>query len=235
MTFDMPRRSWIPIILFLVVINGLIFGFYKFSRRQEENRRRQAKESRYYEKELERARDSLQDTEKRSQKKLSSTVFAETKLDYENLQGVEIVSDTNAFQRASFVGTKLDGATLTGGPSSFQLANFNSASLRKAKLTGENASFQHATFNNADLTNAELTGNFQVTSFENATLVGAVWSGSFQSCNISGASFAAADLTGVETPNLASCYFKQQPTYDEETSFPTGFDPDEQGWQNVSE
>ena len=62
-------------------------------------------------------------------------------------------------------------------------------------------------------------------------MVGARLSGSFQGANISGARLEGADLSAVDSDDLAICNFDKPPTYDEKTKFPSGFDPVEQFWQ----
>ena len=77
------------------------------------------------------------------------------------------------------------------------------------------------------------SASFQGASFEDATLIGAKLSGNFQEVNISGARFEAADLSAIARDDLASCYFKEPPTYDAGTKFPPGFDPVERLWRRV--
>ena len=69
--------------------------------------------------------------------------------------------------------------------------------------------------------------------FRDATLIGTRLSGNFQAVNFSGAKLEAADLSAIARDDLASCYFKEPPTYDEKTKFPTGFDPAERSWRPV--
>jgi uncharacterized protein YjbI with pentapeptide repeats len=147
-----------------------------------------------------------------------------------------IASKENVFQRASFRSCRLEGATLEGGDASFQLARFDAAKLARACLTGGGSSFQGSSFVGSDLTGATLAGgaaSFQGASFEGAILVGAKLIGNFQSVNISGARLEAADLSAIGREDLASCYFKDPPTYDARTKFPRGFDPAERLWRRV--
>ena len=91
-------------------------------------------------------------------------------------------------------------------------------------------------FVEADLTGATLTGggaSFQNATFEKAILIGATLSGNFQLVNFSGARLEGADLSAIAGNNLASCYFKEPPTYDARTKFPAGFDPVERSWRRV--
>jgi hypothetical protein len=88
----------------------------------------------------------------------------------------------------------------------------------------------------ADLTGATLTGggvSFQNATFEKAILIGATLPGNFQLVNFSGARLEGADLSAIAGNNLASCYFKEPPTYDARTKFPAGFDPVERSWRRV--
>ncbi len=186
----------------------------------------------YAEEELERARDQLDQSRPRPDK--IRVLWVD--LAGANLRGVTIASVSNAFQRASFQSCDLQDATLEGGGAAFQFAQFDNASLANAKLTGGGASFQLATFVNADLTGAVLSGggaSFQRASFENATLVRARLIGDFQLANISNAHFEAADLSALDSDSLASCYFKEAPTYDEQTIFPDGFDPEQHLWEKA--
>lgn len=137
---------------------------------------------------------------------------------------------------ASFRKCRLEGATLIGGGSSFQFARFDAAKLARACLKGGGASFQLSSFVGADLKGTTLVGvgsSFQLASFEDAILIGATLSGSFQVVNLSGARLEAADLSAIARDDLASCYFKEPPTYDARTDFPPGFDPVELLWRRV--
>jgi hypothetical protein len=84
-----------------------------------------------------------------------------------------------------------------------------------------------------------LTGGsaaFQGSTFQNARLIGAkiVCGGAaFQGVNIDAAQFQGADVSAIPARNLEECYYKTPPTYDDQTRFPAGFDPVEQGWQRV--
>ena len=64
-------------------------------------------------------------------------------------------------------------------------------------------------------------------------MIGAKLSGNFQVVNISGARLEAADLSAIAHDDLASCYFKEPPTYDARTRFPPGFDPVDHSWRRV--
>jgi uncharacterized protein YjbI with pentapeptide repeats len=222
-------------LIFVILLVALALGWFSSQRSAERERRRQEQRLRYAEEELRRAMDELRD-QMRGPSRDRSRSFWEADLEGSNLTGMTIASDENAFQRASFRNCHLEGATLEGGDSSFQFARFDAAKLARARLKGGSASFQVSSFVGADLSGATLIGgpsSFQGSSFEGAVLVGATMSGSFQIVNISGASFEAADLSAVAGDDLASCYFKEPPTYDARTKFPTGFDPVEHLWRRV--
>lgn len=223
-------------VMLLTLLIALLLGWRSSVQRAGVQLRQQAKQLVYAEQELARARDELES--RGSIKPDKSRAFWLAQLEGANLAGMTISSPGNAFQRASFQGCNLEHATLQGGVSAFQLARFDKAKLAGAKLSGGNASFQHATFVGADLTDAVLTGSgssFQMSSFENATLVRACLAGSFQAVNISGAHFEAADLSSLDSHDLASCYFKIAPSYDEQTKFPVGFHPEAMGWRRITE
>jgi uncharacterized protein YjbI with pentapeptide repeats len=219
----------------LVLLVALALDWVSSQRRVDRERRQQEQRLRYAEEELRRARDELQ-AQMRGPRPDRARSFWEADLESSNLTGMTIASNENAFQRASFRKCRLEDATLQGGDASFQLARFDAAKLARACLNGGAASFQASSFVGADLTGATLTGgpvSFQSASFEEAILVGAKLSGNFQSVNISGARFEAADLSAIARGNLASCYFKEPPTYDARTKFPPGFDPVECSWRRA--
>ena len=221
--------------VFLLMLAALIFRLIFFLQRVEQERRLLKQQLRYAQQELGRARDELKDQLRLPQPdRLRS--FWEADLEGSNLDGMTLASNSNAFQRASFRKCNLEGATLEGGGASFQSARFDSAKLIRASLKGGAASFQGASFVEADLTGATLAGeegSFQGATFEGTILIGAKLSGNFQSVNISGAKFEAADLSAIDRDNLASCYFKDPPTYDTRTKFPPGFDPIVGSWRRV--
>jgi uncharacterized protein YjbI with pentapeptide repeats len=223
-------------MLMLTMLLALLLAWRSSEQRAERQRTRQAGLLQYVEEELERARQELRDRDRPRRDK--TRVLWEAKLDGTHLRGVTIASSENAFQGASFRDCDLKDATLQGGVSSFQFARFDNANLVNAKLAGGGASFQIATFVGADLTGAVLTGEgtaFQKSSFENATLVRARLVGSFQGVNISGTRFEGADLSALDSDSLASCYFREPPTYDGQTKFPAGFDPEALLWRRVPE
>jgi type II secretory pathway pseudopilin PulG len=234
-----PAR-WLPRVsirglLFLILLAALLFGWRASQQRAERERRQQEHRLRYAEEELSRARDELQD-QQRGPRPDRARSFWEADLEGSNLAGMTIASAGNAFQRASFRRCRLEGATLEGGASSFQFARFDAAKLARACLKGGSSSFQASSFLGADLTGATLiggSGSFQRASFEEAILIGAKLSGNFQLVNISGARFEAADLSAIAHDNLASCYFKEPPTYDARTRFPPGFDPVDRSWRRA--
>jgi type II secretory pathway pseudopilin PulG len=234
-----PAR-WLPRVsirglLFLILLAALLFGWRASEQRAQRERRQQEHRLRYAEEELRRARDELQD-QQRGPRPDGARSFWDADLEGSNLAGMTIASDQNAFQRASFRKCHLEGATLQGGAASFQLARFDAAKLARACLKGGASSFQASSFVGADLTGATLIGgssSFQQASFEDAILIGAKLSGSFQLVNISGARFEGADLSAIAHDDLASCYFKDPPTYDAKTKFPPGFDPADRSWRRV--
>jgi uncharacterized protein YjbI with pentapeptide repeats len=229
-----PRLS-IRGLYFLILLVALLLGWVSSQQRAERERRQQEQRLRYAEEELRRARDELQD-QMRGPRPDRARSFWEADLEGSNLAGMTIVSNDNAFQRASFRKCRLEGATLGGGVSSFQLARFDAAKLARACLKGGGSSFQASSFVGTDLTDANLIGgpsSFQGASFEKAILIGAKLSGNFQGVNISGARLEAADLSAIARDDLASCYFKDPPTYDARTKFPPGFDPAERSWRRA--
>jgi len=230
----LPRFS-VRGMFFLILLVAMAFGWVSSERRAERERWMQLQRLRYADEELRRAREELE-VRKLGPRPDRARSFWEADLVGSNLMGMTIASDGNAFQRASFRECRLEGATLIGGVSSFQFARFDAAKLARARLRGDAASFQLSSFAGADLTGATLAGggaSFQGASFEGATLVGATLSGNFQGANISGARFESADLSAVAPDDLASCYFKEPPTYDAGTKFPPGFDPVGCLWRRV--
>jgi uncharacterized protein YjbI with pentapeptide repeats len=237
----LPRLS-IRGLFFLILLVALLLGWVSSEQRAKQEQQRSARERqlqeqrlRYAEEELRRSRDELQDLLRglRPDRKRS---FWGADLEGSNLAGMTIASDSNAFQRASFRKCRLEGATLEGGDSSFQLAHFDDAKLTRASLKGGGSSFSLSSFVGADLTGATLAGggsSFQNASFEKAILIDATLLGNFQLVNISSARLEGADLSAIARDNLASCYFKEPPTYDTRTKFPPGFDPVERLWRRV--
>ena len=226
---------YLRVFVFLLMLAALLFNLITFLHRVERERRLREKQLRYAEEELHRARDELRDQLRGPQPDRSRS-FWEADLEGSNLTGITIASDSNAFQYASFRKCRLEGATLQGGGASFQFARFDDANLTGVSLRGGVASFQASSFVGADLTGATLAGeesSFQGATFEHAILIGAKLSGNFQSVNFSGAKLEAADLSAIDRDNLASCYFKDPPTYDARTKSPPGFDPVEHLWRRV--
>jgi uncharacterized protein YjbI with pentapeptide repeats len=223
-------------LLTLTLLVALLLAWRSSLERAEVRLTEQANKLRYAEEELERARDEIRDRDRVKPDK--NRTLWQANLDGAQLRGVTISSNTNAFQRASLQGCDLAGATLQGGDASFQLSRFDNSRLVNAKLTGGVSSFQMATFVNADLAGAELSGggaSFQKSSFENATLIRSRLSGSFQSVNLSGTRLEGANLSALRSEDLASCYFKDPPTYDRQTTFPAGFDPAKKLWRRVGD
>jgi uncharacterized protein YjbI with pentapeptide repeats len=236
-------RFTIASLLVLMLVVALLLGWRRSietARQQLADRdihiAQQDKALKFAEEELQRARDQMGDL--RKAKRDATRVMYGSMFEGVTLAGATLASPENAFQRTSFAGSDLERATLQGGTASFQLASFDGAKLVGAKLRGDNASFQHATFVGADLTGADLAAgasSFQQASFENASLSGAKLAGSLQVANLSGVNFAEADLSALTADDLASCYFRDPPRYDDSTKFPTGFDPVGQGWRRVPE
>lgn len=148
-----------------------------------------------------------------------------------DLRGFVIQAGEKAFERTNFDGSNLRDATLTGGDASFQGASFKFAKLNNSNLTGGDSSFKLAVFEYADLSGAVLKGDFQGALFKSANCTGATIIGSLNGANIDGAQFEDADLTGIGSNGLKSCYFGTPPSYNANTKFPVGFDPKELGWQ----
>ncbi len=123
---------------------------------------------------------------------------------------------------------------MIGGDASFQGASFKFAILKNAKLTGGESSFQAAVFEDADLSEAVLVGGLEGVLLKNANCTGVTIKGSFHGANIDGTEFGSADLTGIQSEDLGSCYFETPPSYNERTSFPAGFNPKERGWEQTS-
>jgi uncharacterized protein YjbI with pentapeptide repeats len=236
-----PRLS-IRGLFLLILLAALLLGWLSSERRAELERRRAARERqqqdqrlRYASEELSRARDEVQHL-LRGPRPDRNRSFWESDLEGSNLAGMTIASDGNMFQFASLRRCRLEGTTLKGGASSFQFAHFDAANLARGYLKGDVASFQESSFVGADLTDATLIGgsaSFQRASFEEAILIGAKLSGNFQGANLSGARLEAADLSAIAGDDLASCYFKEPPTYDARTKFPPGFDPVERLWRRI--
>ena len=128
------------------------------------------------------------------------------------------------------------GTTLEGGVSSFQFARFDAAKLAEASLKegatrSRNRRSSGPTSRAATLTRGPAP--FQSASFEAAIRIDAKLIGNFQSVNVSGARLEAADLSAIARDELASCDFKEPPTYNARTKFPPGFDPVERSWRRV--
>lgn len=238
---DVQPRPWRPQLIVLAVFVlmmpvvvgiGWIWSLQGVQRRLTE----QEQQLRYAQEELQRARDQVGELSRTRES--DRRAFWQTAFDGADLSGATIILPGNAFQRASFQDGNLENTTLQAGRSAFQFARFDRANLRNATLTGEDASFQEATFAGADLTGSQLNGgtsSFQRASFENADLSGARLAGNFQFANLSGARLEGADLSLLDGSSLGSCYFDQPPTYNDETRFPTGFDPEVSLWKRTGE
>lgn len=226
-------------MLFLTLLVALLFGWYSSVQRAGRKVSLLSRRLSYAEQELERAHDDLS-RQGRPQRSRSGRVLYDENVDGRGFRGVSIVAPDSAFQLTSFKGCNFQDATLQAGGSSFQLAYFDNANLNRAKLTGAGAAFQSASFAGADLTGAVLTGgpgSFQEATFENAILINAqlICGGltSFQVVNIDNTQFQSADLSRVDRSALESCYFKNPPSYNQQTKFPDGFDPVALGWKRV--
>lgn len=106
--------------------------------------------------------------------------------------------------------------------------------VRNAKFSGANlsgAELMHSNLTAADFSGANLSKSFMLYANLNGSR--------FDNANLSGAMFECSDLTGA---SLRSSYWskglpdktKQQsgpPTYNNRTLFPSGFRPDEHGWE----
>ncbi len=152
---------------------------------------------------------------------LSQTVIRSTQalFVHANLQGSDLTNARltgggGSFQKANFVEARLQGCELSGAHAAFQLANFDKADLRDAVLSGETATLQGASLAGADLRGARLIGG----------------PASMQNCNLDGTKFQGADLSGLGSNSLQACFFAAPPVYDEQTVFPTDFDPVAEGW-----
>jgi uncharacterized protein YjbI with pentapeptide repeats len=238
---DAPRRRpqfTLRDALAATLLIALAFGWYASHRQAQREYAQLARRVNYDEAEADfgkRREESFHEAKVRRHTEPFRTLFG---VDFSgsNLKGMTITGPDIAFQLAIFNDANLADARLAG---SFQGAQLKRANLAGAKLTGGGASFQGSSFEGANLTAATLTGggsSFQGSTFRRANLTGAriVCSGaSFQVVNIDAANFQAADLSTIEPGALASCHFKTPPTYDNQTRFPAGFDPQEHGWNRA--
>ena len=232
----LPKYSTRSLFVLLFIV-AILFGWFNSVRQARRERYVWSRKAEYAEQELQRKTDELQRLRKGVTPDETRS-FWQAGLEGTNLASMTISSYSNAFQRASFADCNLRDASLSGGGSSFQEARFDGANLQGATLVGGSASFQAASFVKSDLTRAKLTGgpaSFQQASFEEATLVDAVLVGSFQRVNLNGAKLSGADLSGIASSDLETCYFKQPPTYNAQTKFPAGFNPAQQQWRKVTE
>lgn len=232
----LPKYSTSSLFVLLFIV-AILFGWFNTVRHARHERNVLSRRVEYAEQELHRKVDELQSLRKGIMPDETRS-FWQAGLEGSNLAAMTISSYSNAFQRASFVDCNLSDAALSGGGSAFQQARFDGAKLQGATLVGGVASFQAASFVKSDLSRAKLTGgvnSFQQATFEDANLLDAVLVGSFQRVNLSGATLQGADLSGIESTDLETCYFKQPPTYNAETKFPAGFDPVQQQWRKLDE
>jgi uncharacterized protein YjbI with pentapeptide repeats len=228
-------RFTIRSLLILTLLIALGLGWHSSVQRAERTLALQTNRLRYAVEELNRVREELGFRDRATRG--SAETLWDVQFDGARLRGISYSSSNNAFQRTSFKDCDPQNATLQAGGAAFQRARFDGANLADAKLTGGGSSFQRATFVGADLTGAVLEGggsSFQLSSFEDATLVRTRLVGSFQLSNISGARFEGADLSALDSDSLASCYFDDPPSYDDQTHFPADFDPVARQWRRVS-
>ena len=137
---------------------------------------------------------------------------------------------------ANFSGATLDNASFTNATA--KNANFKGASLDGAQfqltdLTG--ADFTQCTgtpfFGRAKLDNANFEGitlNPQACSMKGADLKGAKIEGIMSVCDLSGADLRGANMRAVPASLITQAKFKGA-IYDDDTSFPDGFDPVQAG------
>lgn len=231
----LPKYSTRSLFVLLFIV-AILFGWFNSVRQARRERYIRIKTAEYFEQELQRKTEELQSLRK-GKTPDETRSFWQAGLEGTNLASMTIACYSNAFQQASFSDCNLRDASLSGGGSSFQEARFDGANLQGATLVGGSASFQEASFVKSDLTRAKLTGgpsSFQQASFEDATLVDAILVGNFQRVNLNGAILSGADLSGIASTDLETCYFKEPPTYNAETKFPAGFDPVQQQWRKVA-
>ena len=141
------------------------------------------------------------------------------------------------FEKASLDGANFSDATLKG-------VNFNYASLKNATFKGANTN--GASFSAADLTGADMRGTagagFYGTNLTGANFEGVTFSGWGCKCrgtnfkksvvlsligdgDFSKANFCGASLRGTDLREAKDHLIFKGAIYDEDTSFPEGFDP----------
>lgn len=145
------------------------------------------------------------------------------------------------FKEASLNGANFSGATVDS-------SNFNNASAKNANFKG--ASLESAQFQGTDLTGADFTQStgsayFYKTkldkanlegaaiqplncSLKGANLKGAKIEGVLSGCDFSGADLRGANLRGIPANVIGASNFKGA-IYDDDSSFPDGFDPAQAG------
>lgn len=165
-----------------------------------------------------------------------------------NLSGIimNLGTGKEAFASADFTGANFSGATITGeGTDLFHDAVFDGADFSSSSLTFTGGLFKKpGSFVNANFT--EATVNSSMFSGGSPDLTGA----DFTLADLTGttlrfvvldnANFQKADLSGLAGGSSADGWLTQvtfdpstPPIYDALTLFPTGFDPEANGWQLV--
>ena len=135
------------------------------------------------------------------------------KLALHNDESSDYTFDMRALSGAYMSGAYLEVADLTG-------ADLTGADLRGADLNG--AKLRGADLRDTDLSNAELwQARFKGADLRGADLSNAeLWRAFLRGADLRGADFKGANLIGADM-------FRA--TYDDETIFPEGFDPESQG------
>lgn len=154
---------------------------------------------------------------------LSGANYAEAKLDYSVMRGVQAVAVN--FEGADLTGADMRGAVLNSAKladaifagARLQEINGTGADLRRALMHGANlqgaimigANFEDAELTIARLENADLsTGNFEGAILDRANLQGAVMNGAnfkdarFSNADIAGASFRDARFPGANLQSV---------------------------------
>ena len=229
-------RFRIRTALLLTMFVAIMFGWYSSSQRSRRRINKLSKQLLSLRVDIESNSWRSEPNDKRIDRKAEHKgVFSHVNLSHVNMQGVAIHGE---FHSAEFESCFLQDADLSGGTSAFQFTRFTNCNLIDAKLTGGGSAFQLSSFENSDLSDAVLTGggtSFQRATFRGANLTGATIvcpanSAAFQMVNIESVQFQGADLSSIDYRALESCVFDNPPTYDEDTKFPSGFDPVGQLW-----
>lgn len=169
--------------------------------------------------------------------------FLNADLSHCHLASVRYESDSPAFQNVKLADANLERAVLVGSGASFQSACFDRAKMKGAHLRASGSAFQNVTFVEANLTDAIIQGgsgaDLQNVSFRRANLTGAkiICQGpvAFTGVDLDAAILIDADLSSIDSENLAGAYFNEPPSYSKNTKLPAGFDPKKTGWTLVTE